>query len=159
MQQYDFIIIGTGAGGGTLLHSLKDSGKKILVLERGDFLPQEKENWDTIEVFQKERYHTKEVWKTNGNDTLHPGTGYWVGGNTKVYGAALFRLREKDFEEIQHAGGISRAWPVKYNEFEKYYNRSKLLIKLLKINLKGYCGSTGQTCWRQRYKSQSCKCK
>ncbi len=130
MQQYDFIIIGTGAGGGTLLHSLKDSGKKILVLERGDFLPQEKENWDTIEVFQKERYHTKETWKTNGNEVLHPGTGYWVGGNTKVYGAALFRLREKDFEEVQHAGGISRAWPVKYNEFEKYYARAEALYQV-----------------------------
>ncbi|HCL83879.1 MAG TPA: dehydrogenase, partial [Chitinophagaceae bacterium] len=74
MQIYDIIIIGTGAGGGTLLHKLKDSGKKILVLERGGFLPREKENWQSIEVFQQERYHTKEVWKTTGNKDLHPGT-------------------------------------------------------------------------------------
>ena len=105
MESYDIIIIGTGAGGGTLLHKLKDSGKKILILERGVFLPREKENWSSIEVFQKERYHTKEVWKTTGNRDLHPATGYWVGGNTKVYGAALFRLREKDFEKLEHAGG------------------------------------------------------
>ncbi|MBS1510938.1 MAG: GMC family oxidoreductase [Bacteroidetes bacterium] len=121
MEHYDIIIIGTGAGGGTLLHTLKDSGKKILVLERGTFLPREKENWDTIAVFQKERYHTTEVWKTESDKDLHPGTGYWVGGNTKVYGAALFRLREKDFEETQHAGGISPEWVVKYNDFEPFY--------------------------------------
>ncbi len=127
MEHYDIIIIGTGAGGGTLLHALKDSGKKILVLERGTFLPREKENWDTVEVFQKERYHTTEVWKTEGNKDLHPGTGYWVGGNTKVYGAALFRLREKDFEQTQHAGGISPEWIVKYNDFEPFYTEAEKL--------------------------------
>ncbi len=127
MQHYDIIIIGTGAGGGTLVHSLKDSGKNILVLERGSFLPREKQNWDTVEVFQKERYHTTEVWKTEGDKDLHPGTGYWVGGNTKVYGAALFRLREKDFEKTQHAGGISPEWIVKYNDFEPYYTEAEKL--------------------------------
>ena len=127
MEQYDIIIIGTGAGGGTLLHKLSNSQKRILVLERGEFLPKEKQNWDTIEVFQKERYHTKEVWKTGGNKDLHPGTGYWVGGNTKVYGAALFRLREKDFERVQHAGGISPEWPVKYTDLEKYYTEAEKL--------------------------------
>src|SRR5258708_21565783 len=127
MEQYDIIIIGTGAGGGTLLHALKDSGKKILVLERGTFLPREKENWDTVEVFQKERYHTTEIWKTEGDKDLHPGTGYWVGGNTKVYGAALFRLREKDFEQTQHAGGISPEWIVKYKDYEPFYTEAEKL--------------------------------
>ncbi len=127
MEQYDIIIIGTGAGGGTLLHKLKDSGKKILVLERGAFLPREKENWDSIEVFQKERYHTKEVWKTNGNSDLHPGTSYWVGGNTKVYGGALFRLRERDFERVQHSEGVSLEWPVKYDAYEPYYTEAEKL--------------------------------
>ncbi len=127
MEQYDIIIIGTGAGGGTLLHSLKDSGKKILVLERGRFLPREKENWDTVSVFQKEKYHTTEIWKTEGGKELHPGTGYWVGGNTKVYGAALFRLREKDFEETQHAGGISPEWVVKYKDYEPFYKEAEKL--------------------------------
>jgi choline dehydrogenase-like flavoprotein len=127
MEFYDIIIIGTGAGGGTLLHKIKDCGKKILVLERGGFLPREKENWNSIEVFQKERYHTKEVWKTAGNKDLHPGTGYWVGGNTKVYGAALFRLREKDFEKLEHAGGVSPEWPLKYKDFEPYYTAAEKL--------------------------------
>ena len=127
MEHYDIIIIGSGAGGGTLLHKLKNSGKKILVLERGTFMPQEKENWDTDEVFRKERYHTKEVWKTEGDKDLHPGINYWVGGNTKVYGAALFRLREKDFERVQHAGGISLEWPIGYRELEPYYREAEEL--------------------------------
>jgi choline dehydrogenase-like flavoprotein len=131
MSQYDIIIIGTGAGGGTLVHALKDSGKKVLVLERGTYLPREKENWDTIEVFQHERYHTKEVWKTSddGKD-FHPQTGYWVGGNTKVYGAALFRLREKNFEGVPHIDGTTPEWPVKYAELEPYYNRAEKLYNV-----------------------------
>jgi len=127
METYDLIIIGTGAGGGTLLHKLKDTGKKILVLERGGYLPREKANWDSKEVFQHERYHTKEVWKTKEGKDLHPGTGYWVGGNTKVYGAALFRLRERDFEKLEHVDGISPEWPLKYVDFEPYYTEAEKL--------------------------------
>ena len=85
-NQYDIIIIGTGAGGGTLVHTLSESGKTILVLERGYFLPQEKANWDAVEVFSNERYHTNERWKDKNDKDFRPGTGYWVGGNTKVYG-------------------------------------------------------------------------
>lgn len=126
--QFDIIIIGTGAGGGTLLHVLRESGKNILVLERGHFLPREKENWDTIEVFSKERYHTEERWKDKENKEFRPGTGYWVGGNTKVYGAALYRMRERDFEKVQHAGGVSPEWPVKYKDFEPYYTQAEKLF-------------------------------
>ncbi len=126
-NQYDIIIIGTGAGGGTLLHILKESGKKILVLERGHFLPQEKANWETMEVFSKERYHTEERWKDKNDKDFRPGTGYWVGGNTKVYGAALYRMRERDFEQVQHEGGISPEWPLKYADFEPYYTKAEKL--------------------------------
>ncbi len=119
-QQYD-IIIRTGAGGGTLRDTLKNFGKKILVLERGSFLPKEKANWDTIEVFQKDRYHNAEEFIDDKGKEFKPGMGYWVGGNTKVYGAALFRLREKDFESIQHSGGISPEWPLTYHDLEPYY--------------------------------------
>jgi choline dehydrogenase-like flavoprotein len=126
-QNFDIIIIGSGAGGGTLAHRLAPSGKKILILERGTFLPREKANWDTVEVFHHERYHTKEVWTYNNGKELHPGTGYWVGGNTKVYGAALFRLREKDFEKVVHKGGISPEWPLKYRDFAPYYREAEVL--------------------------------
>ncbi|HEY4248659.1 MAG TPA: GMC family oxidoreductase [Lacunisphaera sp.] len=127
---YDVIIIGTGAGGGTLAHQLAVAGKKILVLERGAFLPTEKANWDTKSVFLENRYHTREVWSDKEGKPLHPGTGYWVGGNTKVYGAALFRLRAEDFERLEHRGGISPEWPVKYDEFEPYYCRAERLFSV-----------------------------
>lgn len=129
-QRYDMIIVGTGAGGGTLLHRLAPSGKKILVLERGGFLPREKENWDAVEVFQKDRYHTDEVWQDKQGREIHPGTGYWVGGNTKVYGAAVLRLRERDFETVGHAGGVSPEWPLKYADFEPYYTRAETLYSV-----------------------------
>ena len=130
MSQYDIIIIGTGAGGGTLVHTLRNSGKKILVLERGTYLPREKENWDSIAVFQKDRYHTSEVWKTSDEKDFHPQTGYWVGGNTKVYGAALFRLREKNFEGVVHHDGVTPEWPLKYRDFEPYYTQAEALYNV-----------------------------
>jgi choline dehydrogenase-like flavoprotein len=127
-DHYDVIIIGTGAGGGTLAHQLAGAGKKILVLERGTFLPRENQNWDTRAVFIDNRYHTKEAWIDSHGKPLHPGTGYWVGGNTKVYGAAMFRLRKEDFGQLTHQDGISPEWPVKYDVFEPYYTRAEKLF-------------------------------
>jgi choline dehydrogenase-like flavoprotein len=126
--RYDVIIIGSGAGGGTLAYHLANAGKSVLILERGSFLPQEKENWNTTAVFLDNRYHTKDVWTDKEGKELHPGTGYWVGGNTKVYGAALFRLREQDFGVLHHKGGISPEWPVKYDVFEPYYTLAEKLF-------------------------------
>src|SRR5438477_8848848 len=96
-EHYDVIIIGTGAGGGTLLNRLASSGKNILVLERGPFLPREKENWSYKGSF---KYYSSEKMFTKDGGEIYPGFSYHVGGNTKVYGAALFRLREKDFESF-----------------------------------------------------------
>ncbi len=129
-DRYDIIIIGTGAGGGTLAHQLAPTGKKILILERGDFLPREKANWDAKEVYQKERYHTPETWYDKDNRPFHPQTGYWVGGNTKVYGAALMRMRDRDFEAVTHKGGISPEWLLKYQDFEPYYTRAEKLYNV-----------------------------
>jgi choline dehydrogenase-like flavoprotein len=127
MNHYDIIIIGTGAGGGTLALSLAPTGKKILILERGDFLPREKENWDTQAVFLDARYKAKESWLDKRGEPFHPGIHYWVGGNTKVYGAALLRMRERDFGEVQHHGGLSPAWPISYQELEPYYTEAEKL--------------------------------
>jgi choline dehydrogenase-like flavoprotein len=124
---YDVIIIGTGAGGGTLAYSLASSGKRILLLERGDYVPREKENWSSEAVNIKARYHTKDVWQDKAGRPLHPHTNYYVGGNTKFYGSALFRLRKEDFGELRHAGGISPAWPITYDELEPYYTRAERL--------------------------------
>jgi choline dehydrogenase-like flavoprotein len=111
-ERYDVIIIGTGAGGATLAYRLAPSGKRILLLERGDFLPRERENWDSATVFIDAKYQAKETWYGKDGRTFHPGIHYWVGGNTKMYGAALFRLRREDFGEIEHHGGRSPAWPL-----------------------------------------------
>ena len=124
---YDVIIIGTGAGGGPLLHALAPTGKKILVLERGDFVPREKRNWDSRTVNVEGHYNTKEVWHDKNGKPLHPHTNYYVGGNTKFYGAALFRLRREDFGEIKHHGGVSPAWPIAYDDLETYYTRAEQL--------------------------------
>ena len=126
-DRYDVIIIGSGAGGGTLAYRLAPTGKRILILERGGFVPREKDNWNSRAVNVEARYHTKEVWKDKEGAPLHPHTNYYVGGNTKFYGAALFRLREADFGEIRHAGGVSPAWPIGYADLEPYYTEAERL--------------------------------
>uniref|UniRef100_UPI00359310EB GMC family oxidoreductase N-terminal domain-containing protein n=1 Tax=Persicitalea sp. TaxID=3100273 RepID=UPI00359310EB len=121
MEHYDVIIIGTGAGGGTLAAKLAPTGKKILILERGDYIPREKENWDTEEVFVKGRYTANEPWIDKDGEEFKPQIHYCVGGNTKFYGAALFRMREEDFGETRHEGGVSPAWPISYRDLQPYY--------------------------------------
>ncbi len=129
-EKYDIIIIGTGAGGGTVAHQLADTGKKILILERGDFLPNEMENWIPEAIFKEGRYNPSENWKDKEGKEFNPGQHYYVGGNTKFYGAALLRLRECDFEEIKHFGGTSPAWPLKYKDFQPYYQKAEELYKV-----------------------------
>ncbi len=129
-NHFDVIIIGSGAGGGTLAYRLAPSGKRILLLERGGYVPREKENWDSRAVTVEARYNTKEVWHDKDGKPLHPHTNYYVGGNTKFYGAALFRLRKEDFGEIRHHGGISPAWPITYEELEPYYTKAEHLYQV-----------------------------
>ncbi len=124
-NHYDVVIIGTGAGGGTLASKLAPTGKKIMLLERGGYVPREKDNWSSAVVNLQAKYHTKEVWKDHQGRDLHPHTNYYVGGNTKFYGAALFRLRKEDFGELRHHGGVSPAWPISYEDLEPYYNQAE----------------------------------
>jgi choline dehydrogenase-like flavoprotein len=128
--KYDIILIGTGAGGGTLAYKLAPSGKKILILERGDFLPKEIENWNPREVYTKGRYRTIEKWKDKEGKEFSPFTHYWVGGNTKMYGAALLRLREEDFIAREHYDGISPAWDLGYKDFAPWYDEAELLYSV-----------------------------
>ncbi|MDX2121024.1 MAG: GMC family oxidoreductase [Gemmatimonadota bacterium] len=130
MEHFDVIIIGSGAGGGTLAWKLAPSGRRILLLERGDYVPREPANWNTRAVNAEGRYNTREQWLDGAGKPLHPHTNYWVGGNTKFYGAALFRLRREDFGELRHHGGISPAWPVGYDAFEPYYTQAEHLYRV-----------------------------
>lgn len=129
-QPYDVIIIGSGAGGGTLTWALASTGKRVLLIERGDHVRREPQNWDSRAVNIEGRYATKDVWTDRDGKPLHPHTNYFVGGNTKFYGAALFRLRERDFGEVRHHGGISPAWPVSYADMEPYYTRAEALYEV-----------------------------
>jgi choline dehydrogenase-like flavoprotein len=127
MDRYEVIIVGSGAGGGTLFWKLANAGKRVLLIERGGYVPREKENWSTRAVNVEARYQTKEQWLDKQGRPLHPHTNYCVGGNTKFYGAALFRLRAEDFGELRHHGGVSPAWPVGYDVFEPYYTAAERL--------------------------------
>ena len=122
---YDVIIIGSGAGGGTLAHHLVPSGKSILILERGDWLRREPENWSAEDVFVKNRYVSSDIWHDTNGNPFQPGVHYFVGGATKMYGAALYRLRREDFGELKHHDGISPAWPIAYEDMEPYYTRAE----------------------------------
>jgi choline dehydrogenase-like flavoprotein len=126
-ERYDVIIVGSGPGGGTMAWRLAQTGKRILLLERGDYLPRERENWDSKAVFLDARYQATETWYSSDGKNFHPGLHYFVGGNSKVYGAVLLRLRERDFDEIRHPDGISPAWPLKYDAFEPYYQAAEEL--------------------------------
>lgn len=129
-DEYDVIIVGSGAGGGTLAHRLAPSGKRVLILERGDWLPREPQNWDATEVFVKNRYVSKDTWRDKDGKAFQPQVHYYVGGATKFYGAALYRLREQDFGELRHHGGISPAWPIGYEDMAPYYGQAEALYKV-----------------------------
>lgn len=125
-QHYDVIVIGTGAGGGTLAHRLAlgptraDPGTRRLP-------PRERDNWESTAVFVKGKYRAPEFWYDKHGEQFPPEVNYYVGGNTKFYGAALFRLRPEDFGELRHHGGVSPAWPIRYEDLEPYYTQAEHL--------------------------------
>jgi choline dehydrogenase-like flavoprotein len=127
IHRYDIIIIGTGAGGGTLAHALADSGARILVIERGDFVPREQENWDPEAVWKHLRYRINEHWLDEQGRAFRPYTHYCVGGNTKFWGSVLYRLRREDFEKVEHVDGFSPPWPISYDDLDPYYERAEQL--------------------------------
>ncbi len=129
-ERYDVIIIGSGAGGGTLAHHLAASGKRILILERGDWLPREPQNWSASDVFVENRYISPDTWYDADGNSFQPQVHYYVGGATKLYGAALYRFRPEDFGEIRHHGGISPAWPISYEDMEPYYTKAEEMYRV-----------------------------
>jgi choline dehydrogenase-like flavoprotein len=124
---YDLIIIGSGAGGGTMAHALAPSGRRMLVLERGGFVPREPENWNPEAVWKHLRYRATERWSDARGESFLPYTHYGVGGNTKFWGSVLYRLRREDFEEMEHVDGISPAWPIDYDTLAPYYDGAERL--------------------------------
>jgi choline dehydrogenase-like flavoprotein len=130
MSHYDVIVIGSGAGGGTLVRRLAPSGKRILLLERGDWLAREPQNWQAHDVFVDNRYVSADTWYDERDRPFQPQVHYFVGGATKLYGAALYRLRAEDFGELRHHDGISPAWPIGYDDMEPYYTQAEQLYEV-----------------------------
>ena len=129
-RHYDVIIIGTGAGGGTLAYHLAPSGKRILHSGARRLRSPRESQLGSRVVNVDGNYNTKESWLDKDGKELHPHTNYYVGGNTKFYGAALFRLRKEDFGEMRHHGGISPAWPISYDDLEPYYTQAENLYQV-----------------------------
>jgi choline dehydrogenase-like flavoprotein len=127
-SHYDLIVIGSGPGGASLAYRLAPTGLRILLIERGDYLPRTRANWDSQTVFVDAAYQTRELWYGADGRAFHPGLHYYVGGNSKVYGAALLRLRERDFQALEHSEGVSPAWPLPYAAFEPYYGEAERLF-------------------------------
>ena len=127
-RSYDVVVIGSGAGGASLAQRLAETGKSILILERGEYMPVEPENWDPKEVFLRHRYRSQEHWRDRGGRSFTPNIHYWVGGNTIFYGAALYRFRKSDFERTEHHGKkFSPAWPISYDDLADYYSEAEKL--------------------------------
>src|SRR6201982_2509370 len=129
-KRYDVIIVGGGAGGGTLARHLAPSGKSILVLERGDWLKREAANWDAAAGFVQNRYVSPEAWDEPPGRARSPPGRTFVGGAPKMFGAALYRLRQQDFGEVKHYDGISPAWPIGYEELEPYYTKAEQMYQV-----------------------------
>jgi len=127
---YDIVIIGSGAGGGTMAHALSATGARILILERGDFVPREEENWSPDEVWRQLRYRTTDRWLDEQGREFAPYTHYCVGGNSKFWGSVLFRLRREDFHDLEHLDGVSPAWPIDYETLAPYYDRAERLYQV-----------------------------
>src|SRR2546430_6322850 len=131
MDSYDVIIVGTGAGGGTLARHLAPSGKRILLLERGNWLAREPANWSTVDVFVDGRYISPDSWyDPKAKSFFQPQVHYFVGGATKLYGAALYRMRAEDFGELHHHDGLSPAWPISYQDMEPYYSAAETMYQV-----------------------------
>lgn len=127
LEEYETVVIGSGPGGATLAHALAPGGGSILIIERGDFLPHEPDNWDSRVVLEQQRYANTERWQDASGNWFQPFMYYYVGGMAKVYSASLIRFRAQDFEEISHEGGRSPAWPISYGELEPYYAKAERL--------------------------------
>jgi choline dehydrogenase-like flavoprotein len=129
-NHYNVIVIGSGAGGGTLAGQLARSGKTVLLLERGGQLPLVDQNVADVDLFRKDRYHPGEQWFGTDGDPFSPQTVYALGGNTKIWGGVLERMREREFSGLPLQDGPSPGWEISYGDLAPYYERAEALYRV-----------------------------
>jgi choline dehydrogenase-like flavoprotein len=127
-ESYDVVIVGAGVGGGAMANRLAEAGASVLVIERGNYLPREADNWSVKAVFHEKKYTAKETWRDKAGRPFKPSTYYYVGGNSKFFGAATVRFRTQDFETLEHEDGVAPAWPIRYAELAPYYDVAERLM-------------------------------
>ncbi len=126
----DIAIVGSGMGGATLAAALAPTGRRIVVLERGDYLADCKEARDEGAIFAKGYFRPQESWYSPEGEAFNPGNYYFVGGNSKFYGAVLLRYREQDFRPMRHMGGTTPGWPIDYTDLEPWYQAAETLYQV-----------------------------
>ena len=129
-MQPDVIIIGSGMGGATLAAALAPTGRKVLILERGERLKDSPEARDPSAIFRRGHFKPNETWRDISGAPLHPGNYAYVGGNTKFYGAVLLRYRAEDFAPLRHIDGTTPGWPITYETLEPFYSRAETLYRV-----------------------------
>ncbi len=129
-MQPDVIIIGSGMGGATLAAALAPSGRRIVILERGERLKDSPEARDPAAIFGRGHFKPNEVWHDAAGASFNPGNYAFVGGNTKFYGAVLLRYRAEDFAPLHHIGGTTPGWPIGYAALEPWYSKAEALYRV-----------------------------
>jgi len=126
--QHGVIVIGSGAGGGSVAYKLANAGKRVLLIEKGPFLPRDASTLEVRQVFVDGVFKNHVVWLDSKGKDFVPGEFYNVGGKTKWYGAALFRFRPVEFEADPDYGLLG--WPFGYDELKPYYDEATALLAI-----------------------------
>src|ERR1700689_3810872 len=129
-ETVDILIVGSGMGGATLAAGLAPTGVQILILERGARLRDSADARDARAIFQRGVFRPDETWLDGAGQPFNPGNYYYVGGNSKLYGAVLFRFRARDFEPVAYRDGATPGWPFSYEELEPWYGLAEKLYNV-----------------------------
>ena len=114
----DVIVIGSGAGGATLAHRLAMNGARVLAVEAGDWLrPTPPASGAPLGTYIADALAVRDPVEA-------------VGGQTKFYGAALYRFRESDFRSVEHESGATPGWPIAYADLAPYYDDAEALYRV-----------------------------
>ncbi|MFM9086776.1 MAG: FAD-binding protein, partial [Cyanobium sp.] len=128
--EYDVIVVGAGAAGASLAAELAGGGLRVFVLERGQELALDDQNVTGIDLFRRQRYHTPEPWFGPDGDPFQPQMVYAPGGNTKIWGGVLERMREDDFSGFATEEGPSHDWQLRYGDLAPWYDRAEALFRV-----------------------------